>query len=92
MPDGQESFVSGALRHLQANVRRAGPAAAAGYALIGAIVLLGGAGHGVDRWQGTEPWGLLAGLLAGLSSASTNWRRRSGGRDGWGRSEPPPRC
>lgn len=79
MPDGQESFVAGALRHLQANVRRAGPAAAAGYTLIGAIVLLGGAGHGVDRWQGTEPWGLLAGLLAGLvvgfyELAKTIWR------------------
>lgn len=66
MPDRPESFVSGAMRHLQDNVRRAGPAAAASYALIGAIVLLGGAGHVVDRWQGTEPWGLLAGLLAGL--------------------------
>jgi F0F1-type ATP synthase assembly protein I len=50
----------------QDNVRRAGPAAGASYTLIGAIVLLGGIGYMVDRWQGTGPWGLLAGLLLGL--------------------------
>ena len=66
MPDEPESFVSGSLRNLQNNVRRAGPAATASYSLIGAILLLGGGGHLLDRWQGTEPWGLLAGLLAGL--------------------------
>jgi F0F1-type ATP synthase assembly protein I len=50
----------------QDNVRRAGPAAGASYTLIGAIILLGGIGYGVDRWQGTAPWGLFAGLLLGL--------------------------
>lgn len=66
MPGERESFVSGSLRHLQANIRRAGPAAAASYSLLGAILLLGGGGHLFDRWQDTEPWGLLAGLLTGL--------------------------
>lgn len=51
---------------LQENVTRAGPAAAAGYTLIGAIILLGGIGYGVDSWQGTAPWGLFIGLLLGL--------------------------
>jgi F0F1-type ATP synthase assembly protein I len=51
---------------LQDNVRRAGPAAGASYTLIGAIVLLGGLGYGLDRWQGTAPWGLFVGLLLGL--------------------------
>jgi F0F1-type ATP synthase assembly protein I len=51
---------------LQDNVRRAGPAAGASYTLIGAIVLLGGIGYGIDQWRGTAPWGLLAGLLLGV--------------------------
>jgi F0F1-type ATP synthase assembly protein I len=51
---------------LQDNLRRAGPAAGASYTLIGAIILLGGIGYGVDRWQGTAPWGLFAGLVVGL--------------------------
>jgi F0F1-type ATP synthase assembly protein I len=51
---------------LQDNVRRAGPAAGASYTLIGAIILLGGIGYGIDQWQDTKPWGLFAGLLLGL--------------------------
>jgi F0F1-type ATP synthase assembly protein I len=53
-------------KSLQENVNRAGPAAAASYTLVGAILLLGGLGYVVDRWQGTEPWFLLAGLLLGM--------------------------
>ena len=79
MPDEREPFLSGSLRHLQDNIRRAGPAATASYSLIGAILLLGGGGHLVDRWQETEPWGLLAGLLTGLvvgfyELAKTVWK------------------
>jgi len=64
----------------QDNVRQAGPAAGASYTLIGAIVLLGGIGYGVDRWQGTAPWGLFVGLLLGVAVgfyelAKTVWRR-----------------
>jgi F0F1-type ATP synthase assembly protein I len=51
---------------LQDNVARAAPVAAASYTLIGAVILLGALGHGVDRWQGTAPWGLLVGLLLGI--------------------------
>ena len=51
---------------LQDNVRRAGPAAGASYTLIGAIILLGGIGYAVDRWQATAPWGLFAGLVLGM--------------------------
>jgi F0F1-type ATP synthase assembly protein I len=53
-------------RSLQENVTRAGPAAAASYTLIGAIILLGGIGYAVDAWQGTAPWGLVIGLLVGV--------------------------
>lgn len=53
-------------KSLQENVTRAGPAAAASYTLIGAIILLGGVGYAVDSWQGTAPWGLVIGLLLGV--------------------------
>ena len=65
MPDERDQLAR-SLQQLQDNIRRAGPAATASYSLIGAILLLGGAGHLLDRWQQTEPWGLLAGLLLGL--------------------------
>lgn len=68
------------LRYLQENLRKAGPAASAGYALIGAIVLFGGIGYAVDSWKGTSPWFLLGGLLMGLivgfyELARTIWQR-----------------
>ena len=53
-------------KSLQENVTRAGPAAAASYTLIGAIILLGGIGYAVDAWQGTGPWGLFIGLFLGI--------------------------
>jgi F0F1-type ATP synthase assembly protein I len=59
-------FLERAAKALQENVSRAGPVAAASYTLIGAIILLGGIGYAVDRWQGTSPWFLLGGLLLGL--------------------------
>ena len=67
------------LKAFQDNVQRAGPAAAAGYSLIGAIILLGGVGYAVDAWRGTSPWFLLAGLGLGLvvgfyGLAKTVWR------------------
>ena len=53
-------------RALQDNVQRAGSAAGASYTLIGAIILLGGIGFGLDRWLGTNPWFLLGGLVCGI--------------------------
>jgi F0F1-type ATP synthase assembly protein I len=77
--DDRDLFLARSLRALQENLRRAGPAAAAGYTLIGAIVLLGGIGYAIDQWQGTSPWFLLAGLLLGIvvgfyELAKTVWR------------------
>jgi F0F1-type ATP synthase assembly protein I len=54
------------LKSLQDAANQAGPAAAASYSLIGAVVLLGGAGYGLDRWLGTSPWCVLGGLILGL--------------------------
>lgn len=55
-----------AAKAFQENVTRAGPVAAASYALIGAIILFGGIGYALDRWRGTSPWFLLGGLLLGI--------------------------
>jgi F0F1-type ATP synthase assembly protein I len=68
-----------AAKSLQENVSRAGPAAAAGYTLIGAIILLGGLGYGFDAWRGTAPWGVFVGLLLGIvvgfyELIKTTWR------------------
>jgi F0F1-type ATP synthase assembly protein I len=80
MADQQPSDLGRSLRFLQENIRRSGPAAVAGYTLIGAIALLGGLGYAVDAWRGTSPWGLLAGLLLGIvvgfyELAKTVWPR-----------------
>jgi F0F1-type ATP synthase assembly protein I len=51
---------------MQESLRRSGPAAAAGYTLFGAIILLGGIGYALDAWRGTSPWFLISGLLLGI--------------------------
>ena len=67
MPDNERGlFLARSLRYLQENLRRSGPAATAGYTLMGAILLLGGIGYAVDAWRGTSPGFLLAGLLLGM--------------------------
>lgn len=81
MAKKQSSFSFGrSAQSLQDNLRRSGPAASASYTLIGAIVLLGGIGYGVDSWLGTGPWGLFVGLLVGMAVgfyelAKTVWGR-----------------
>lgn len=61
-----EDYLARSVRYLQDTVRRSGPAAAASYTLIGAIILLGGIGYAIDEWRGTSPWYLLGGLVLGL--------------------------
>jgi F0F1-type ATP synthase assembly protein I len=63
---GSGLFLEKAAKAFQENVTKAGPVAAASYTLIGAILLLGGIGFAIDRWRGTSPWFLLAGLLLGI--------------------------
>lgn len=79
MPDPSDHSLARSLQALQENVRRAGPAATAGYALIGAILLFGGVGHLADRWAETSPRFLLTGLLVGVvvgfyQLAKTVWK------------------
>jgi F0F1-type ATP synthase assembly protein I len=78
--DAGESPLAKSTRALQHTAEQAGPAAGAGYTLIGAILLLGGVGYLVDRWQGTAPWFLVGGLLLGIvvgmyELAKTVWHK-----------------
>jgi len=78
--DDRGQFLARSLSYFQENIRRSGPAASAGYTLIGAILLLGGGGYAIDYWRGTSPWFLLAGLLLGIvvgfyELAKTVWHR-----------------
>ena len=53
-------------KSLQDNASNAGAAAGASYTLVGGIIVLGGLGYMLDRWQGTGPWGLIIGLALGI--------------------------
>jgi F0F1-type ATP synthase assembly protein I len=73
-PDREDSAAEDAVGPL-------GPGAAAGYALIGYILVLGGAGFAVDRWLGTTPWCMAGGLFLGMALGfyeliKTTWPRR----------------
>ncbi len=64
----RDSNLARATRALQNNAEQAGPAAGASYTLIGAIILLGGIGYGVDSWRGGgSHWFLLGGLVLGIA-------------------------
>lgn len=67
MRNRHELMERGAVEAMQSSLDRDATAIGACYALIGAIMLLGGAGFVADRYFGTAPWCLLAGLVAGLS-------------------------
>jgi F0F1-type ATP synthase assembly protein I len=66
MRDERVSMERDAVESMQGNLNRGEPAIVASYSLIGAIMLLGGAGLAADRYLETGPWCLLAGLIAGL--------------------------
>ena len=53
------SDVGQANKALQDSLDQNEPRIVASYALIGAILLLGGVGYAVDWWRGTSPWLLL---------------------------------
>jgi F0F1-type ATP synthase assembly protein I len=62
----EEPFLKRSTEALQRTAEQVGPAAGAGYTLIGAILLFGGIGYAVDWWRGTSPWFLLGGFLLGV--------------------------
>ena len=53
-------------RSFEQSVSGSAQALGASYTLIGAVLLLGAIGYGVDRWRGTSPWFLLTGLILGV--------------------------
>jgi F0F1-type ATP synthase assembly protein I len=61
-----QAFLARSLRAMQNGILSSGPAASAGYTLIGSIMLFGLIGYGLDAWRGTSPWFLVFGLLVGL--------------------------
>ena len=76
----KDRFLERSTRALQENAERAGPAAGASYTLIGALLLLGAVGYGIDQWRGTSPWFLVGGLFLGVvvglyELAKTVWHR-----------------
>lgn len=66
MATDDRSSLARSTKSLQENVTRSGPAIAAAYTLVGAILGLGAIGYGIDYWRETSPWGLLGGLTLGL--------------------------
>jgi F0F1-type ATP synthase assembly protein I len=66
MPRTYRSDYGQANKALQDTLDRNEPRIVASYALIGAILLLGGVGYAVDWWRGTSPWFLLGGLIVGI--------------------------
>ena len=78
-PDSDNVLVRSA-KSFSENVSRSAPYALASYTLIGAIIVLGLIGYGIDRWRGTSPWFLLGGLLLGIivgfyDLAKVVWKR-----------------
>lgn len=76
----RDSSVARAARAFQTRLRNAGPAMSASYTLMGAILLLGGAGYALDARYDTSPvWavsGLMLGMIAGFYQlAKALWRR-----------------
>ena len=76
----KDPFLKRSTEALQHTADEAVPAAGAGYTLIGAIMLLGLIGYGIDRWSGASPWFLVGGLLLGIvvgmyELAKTVWHK-----------------
>jgi ATP synthase protein I len=80
MANDDRGWIARSARSLQENLTRAGPVAAASYTLVAAILLLGGLGFALDRWLGSEPWGLLGGLALGIVVGFYGLVKAAGGR------------
>ena len=66
MSGRRDDVLAKSFQYMQEGIRRAGPAASAGYTLVGAILLLGGIGYLIDSWADTSPWLLMGGLMLGI--------------------------
>ena len=57
--------------------RKAGFAYAAGLALFASVAAFCGAGWLLDRWLGTDPWLLIAGIVLGSAGGLYEFMRLS---------------
>lgn len=76
-----KNFVERTTESFQESVTQAAPTALAGYTLIGAIILFGLIGYGIDRWRGGSSHvflvvGLIVGVVVGfVDLAKIVWKR-----------------
>jgi len=72
MPREDRTRLARSVKSLQQSVREAGPAAAASYSLVGAILTLGGLGYLIDNWRGgtSHTWVKAIPEIAGTDSGS----------------------
>ena len=76
-----KNFLERATESFQENATRAAPTAAASYTLIGAIILFGLIGYGIDRWRGGSSHvflvvGLVVGIVVGfVDLAKFVWKK-----------------
>jgi hypothetical protein len=78
---GHQSEIARANASLQENLDRGKPVIFASYAVLGAILLFGGAGYVLDRVLGTLPGFLLGGAAGGLGVAFYALVKRTRYRD-----------
>jgi F0F1-type ATP synthase assembly protein I len=81
MPREDRTRLARSVKSLQQSVREAGPAAAASYSLVGAILTLGGLGYLIDNWRGgtSHTWvisGLMLGIVVGFYTLIKSVRKR----------------
>lgn len=57
--------------------RKAGFAYAAGITLVASVVSFCGLGYLLDRWLGTDPWLLIAGIVLGSAAGLFEFVRLS---------------
>jgi len=62
----RRSSLARSTHSFEESVSRSASALGASYTLVGAVLVLGAIGYGVDHWRGTSPWFLLSGLILGV--------------------------
>ena len=80
MPREDRTPLAPSIKSTEDSIKRAAPAAAASYGLIGAILVCGGIGYAIDRWRGDGQVFLVSGLVLGMvvgfyELARSVWKR-----------------
>jgi F0F1-type ATP synthase assembly protein I len=80
MPREDRKPLEGSIESTEDSIKRAAPAAAASYTLIGAILLCAAIGYAIDQWRGGGQVFLVSGLILGMvvgfyELARSVWKR-----------------